>query len=156
MLPLKSASDASLHVQDIAVLGTELAVENIKIESVIGLFDIFSYPKIFIRTQNYTLILDLHSSIYRISPIIMTSSNIVRWNTKHILGVKVLIINIFMHKKDKCWTRQSLSCTTVYCTRSDTGVARSNENVYSCTMYSPLIVPSNGDESITAETCPRK
>ena len=30
-LPLKSASDASLHVQDIVVLGTELAVQNIEI-----------------------------------------------------------------------------------------------------------------------------
>lgn len=52
MLPLKSASDASLRVKDISVLGTELAVENIKIVGVIGLFDIFSYSKIFIRTQN--------------------------------------------------------------------------------------------------------
>ena len=69
MLPLKSTSDASLHVQDIAVLGTELAVENIKIEGVIGLFDIFSHPKIFIRTQNYVLILHLYLSTHKISPI---------------------------------------------------------------------------------------
>ena len=84
------------------------------------------------------LILHLHSSIHRISPIIMKAPNIEFWKTQHTLGVKVLIINIFMYKKDKYLTHQSLSCTTMYCTRSDTGAARSDEIVYSCTTYSSL------------------
>jgi len=45
------------------------------------------------------LILLLHSSIHRISPLIMKASNIVFWNAQHILRFKVLVINILITKR---------------------------------------------------------